>query len=674
MHVKFLAHGRGSGQGAVAYVLGERDHKGEVRAGVTVLRGNPILDGQLIDSLSTVNRYTSGVLAFHRDDKPTTVEINRVLDEFERVAFAGLEREQYTYSAVAHLEKDGSVHVHLLVPNVELTTGKAMNIAPPGWEKPFGAMRDLVNAEYGWAKPSDPRLARQVQPGRAALLKSWREDKDPRQSIEREINRLVVSGAIQSRADVLKAFEAWQMGINREGKDYTSVVIEGRNKPVRLKGPAFAKAFDLDTVRLTADAAFKRPAGREAPSKAEAEVARARMQESIDKRAAYNAQRYPAPPKMGAQQQREFLERMRQEVAREAPVMPKAEDRTEAMREVQKPKQGTGMGLAVREFAHRVKQARQRAAEAKQAPKQAAPAPARPADAPPASSAPQGPAEAAERPWSKSELATRMIWERARMARLQTEAEALVRQAVTPRKAQQHADAALKRDYAAVADDMEARQVEAVATASRYERDNKGFFGGLSSQHKAELERLQQQAQQLAARAKAARDVAQHGLESKHLDAKVLDRYTRQAEDVLWGERKTPEQRREAMQAALQAQNAHAAQKRLVRELDASPAGDAYREWQRLKEPSASRVEANVARLEAQAPKGPYKRPAPAPKAEPQPQQTTQQKAAERGQELQVKPDSRRRPESADELEIRSMQQGEEELEEQRRQVRTLGR
>ena len=41
MHVKFLAHGTGSGARASAYLLGAHDHTGAERAGVTVLRGDP---------------------------------------------------------------------------------------------------------------------------------------------------------------------------------------------------------------------------------------------------------------------------------------------------------------------------------------------------------------------------------------------------------------------------------------------------------------------------------------------------------------------------------------------------------------------------------------------------------------------------------------------------------
>ena len=85
MHVKFLSHDKGSGRAAVAYLMGEKDSQGQVRADVQVLRGNPEQVGQLIDSLKFVNRYSSAVVAFHKDDEPTDLEIQKVLDDFERV-------------------------------------------------------------------------------------------------------------------------------------------------------------------------------------------------------------------------------------------------------------------------------------------------------------------------------------------------------------------------------------------------------------------------------------------------------------------------------------------------------------------------------------------------------------------------------------------------------------
>ena len=60
MMIKFLAHGTGSGAGAAEYLEDEKDASGIERVGVTVLRGNPGMVGEVADSLDFKHRYTSG--------------------------------------------------------------------------------------------------------------------------------------------------------------------------------------------------------------------------------------------------------------------------------------------------------------------------------------------------------------------------------------------------------------------------------------------------------------------------------------------------------------------------------------------------------------------------------------------------------------------------------------
>ena len=91
MHIKFLAHGTGNPQRALVYLMAKHDHNGVPRPEVRVLRGNPKLVADLAESLSFVHRYTSGVISWHAEDDPSEEEVQAVLDDFERVAFAGME-------------------------------------------------------------------------------------------------------------------------------------------------------------------------------------------------------------------------------------------------------------------------------------------------------------------------------------------------------------------------------------------------------------------------------------------------------------------------------------------------------------------------------------------------------------------------------------------------------
>lgn len=291
MHVKFLSHDKGSGRAAIGYLMGTCDSHGELRADVQVLRGNPEQVGQLIDSLKFVNRYSSAVVAFHVDDAPTDAEIQTVLDDFERVAFAGLEKNQYTWAAVLHQESDGSRHIHIIAPRVELTTGHSMNIAPPGWQKRYDPLRDALNYEHGWARPEDPRLARLVQPGLIGSFDGWKAGTDARQQITAWLTAQVASGQVNDRQDVLEALQTLGQ-INRQGKDYISIRLDDGSKPIRLKGVIYDQEFSGAAIRDASTAAQRRPAGREQPDFTAAGAARARLAEVIRGRAEYNQSRY----------------------------------------------------------------------------------------------------------------------------------------------------------------------------------------------------------------------------------------------------------------------------------------------------------------------------------------------------------------------------------------------
>ena len=173
MLIKMLRHGTGSAARAASYVLDEKDHMNIVRPHVEVLCGDPHLFAKIADSSPFKHKYTSAVIAFAEEDRPTDVEIKDVLKQFEALAFSGLEPDQYHLTAVLHQEPSGSKHVHILVPRLELRSGKAMNIAPPGkFQKHFHSLQDKLNFEYGWADPNDPDRARFTKKGYELYLQS----------------------------------------------------------------------------------------------------------------------------------------------------------------------------------------------------------------------------------------------------------------------------------------------------------------------------------------------------------------------------------------------------------------------------------------------------------------------------------------------------------------------
>ena len=248
MLIKFINRGKGNAKSAEVYLLQEHDHKGEVRADIKVLRGNPSHVSELADSLEFVNRYSSAVIAWHVDDAPTDKQITEVLNDFERVAFAGLEPNQYSYYAVLHEESNGSKHIHVIVPRVELITELSLNVAPPNWQKTYDVLMDKHNVKHNWASPKD--LSRRKLVNNQVSVHSNMTHTKAKVEINKAVMELVEQGTIENEEDVIKYLNSLD-GVSvkpRRSKKNLSIEMVGIKKPIRLEGLVYAKGFKLEQV------------------------------------------------------------------------------------------------------------------------------------------------------------------------------------------------------------------------------------------------------------------------------------------------------------------------------------------------------------------------------------------------------------------------------------------
>lgn len=111
MMISFFATGQGGWAAPVGYLIAREviardenrdiirdDHRRAVMIERTphpeVLAGNPDRTGDLIDSVPHQWRYTSGVIAFERGDRPSEDQQREVRERFEELAFAGLSDAQ----------------------------------------------------------------------------------------------------------------------------------------------------------------------------------------------------------------------------------------------------------------------------------------------------------------------------------------------------------------------------------------------------------------------------------------------------------------------------------------------------------------------------------------------------------------------------------------------------
>ncbi len=306
MIVKFMEHGRGSAKGAINYLLAANDHKGEKRAFVQVLRGTPELVAAIADSLPFEWKYTSGVIGFEPSDKPTPEQIQDVLDDFERTAFAGLEPDQYSYTAVAHGENDGGVHVHFIVARVELHTQKSLNVAPPGHEKMFNAFRDKWNFSLGWASPDEKNRQRtrssDLQHLREYIGASLATREDEKTAITNYLVAQIADKKIRNRADLIAEIQSLGLEISRISKDSISIKHEPKN--LRLSGGIYGEQFDFSTAIencRTTETDRERTPERD---RERYQAAVAELHKHVEKRAKYITGRYKRTPEISSSNER----------------------------------------------------------------------------------------------------------------------------------------------------------------------------------------------------------------------------------------------------------------------------------------------------------------------------------------------------------------------------------
>ena len=303
MLLKFFDRGTGKGKAPVEYILKETDAKGIIREPQPeLIKGDPQQTINLIDSLNFKHKYRSGVLSFAPEDAPNNEQQQALINSFENVAFAGLDKDQYDILWVRHTHTGGDrVELHFVTPRVELTTGKSLNIAPPGWESYFRPWRDLWNTSQGWASPDDPERSRTYHPGHQALINAQNHRlelagqtpvsrDDARKIITNYLTAYIEEGQIQNRNDIITTLEDAAFTITRQGEDYITVTHNDLNKRIRLKGGIYSASWRLGQEPTT-EATTGQTATR-ADNQSRIKQAQEKLSENVSKRRDYHQQRY----------------------------------------------------------------------------------------------------------------------------------------------------------------------------------------------------------------------------------------------------------------------------------------------------------------------------------------------------------------------------------------------
>lgn len=291
MLIKFTGGGRGGGAQVANYLTRE---EGRGHAPPEVVRGDMNRTRELIDSIERQWTYTHGVLSFAAEDAPTEAEQEKCMDMFERLAFAGLDREQYDITWVRHSHTEsGRTELHFVSPRMELNSGRAMNIAPPQWEHTYKPLRDALNYTHGWARPDDPERALELQRAPERAQEGFRL-REGREGIHEHLTALVAAEMVTDRAGLVQAVREAGLEVTREGKDYITVRDPESDERFRMKGRIYEKDWTYDREL---DRALAPPRSRTSNREREDNQRRAFQadrdyQAAVERRAAFNSERY----------------------------------------------------------------------------------------------------------------------------------------------------------------------------------------------------------------------------------------------------------------------------------------------------------------------------------------------------------------------------------------------
>jgi hypothetical protein len=295
--MKVFPHGTGEGSKPTRYLV-RPDYPGRKEAPPEVLRGDVGMTCALIDSIPRKWKYTAGPLSWHPDDKVSPEKEEEIMDAFEQVAFAGLEADQRNILWVRHIHA-GHHELHFVIPRLELSSGKAFNACPPGWQKDFDIFRDLFNHREQWARPDDPAREREELPIKADLFKArlerWgkevkeSESDKAKEAIHAYLKAKIVQGLVSDRAGILVALKEAGLSINRAGKDYISVKDPESGKKLRFKGAIYREGWTPKTAEPEESEEERWEKTRNIIARLEQDLERV-----LEKRGTYNRKRYPS--------------------------------------------------------------------------------------------------------------------------------------------------------------------------------------------------------------------------------------------------------------------------------------------------------------------------------------------------------------------------------------------
>lgn len=250
MLYKNLKHGKGGGDKPIEYLLSKFDHNNKIRQKVEILHGNPEATKAMINSLDFKWKYSSLVIAWHVDDKPSPSQIEATINSWRDIAFAGISKDKHNFLAVQHVEDDDSIHVHIITPrgiyNDEKQKVMSFNPAPPNHEFLYSPWQSIQNDKHSWQRPDDPNRAK-IRATPDIKYGEWNKSKE---QISNYLLNEISCGNIENRAEIIQSLESKGFKIERENEAGISIAHHLLQRNMRLKNGIFAANWSVSEHKL----------------------------------------------------------------------------------------------------------------------------------------------------------------------------------------------------------------------------------------------------------------------------------------------------------------------------------------------------------------------------------------------------------------------------------------
>jgi hypothetical protein len=293
MIVRIFKSGVSNGEAPVKYLLGDRDHTGELRSvKPEVLEGDPQTTIDVINTIQRKHKYISGCMAFRDTEKPSKTQMYNLIDDFKQTFCPGLSSDNFNSLFVLHQEK-GNVEIHFVIPGQELSSGRRMNIHPPGKRNIafFESFTKITNQKMGYAQVvADP--LKLVFTDFERKTAEGKRDKSNKGWVQQHIVKAIQLGKIGNRSELCQFLDD-ELGIviTRQGKDYLSVKFPGAMKAKRLKGALYAEDANYQSL-LTQSITSK---SQKFLSPVEFETEQTKLDGFIHEREQFNIKAYLTP-------------------------------------------------------------------------------------------------------------------------------------------------------------------------------------------------------------------------------------------------------------------------------------------------------------------------------------------------------------------------------------------